>query len=142
MTVQIRELTSEVDLRRAYPVMHELRTHLDEDAYMALLDEMVPRGYRMIALEADGEIAALAGITRAVNLYYGQYIWVFDLITTETGRSKGYGLELLSHIEGMARADGCDTIALSSGHQRLDAHRFYTDKMNMENTGYTFVKKL
>jgi GNAT superfamily N-acetyltransferase len=142
MTVEIRELTTGADLRRAHPVMHELRTHLDEDAYMALLDEMVPRGYRLFALEADGEIAALAGVGKGVNFYYGRYMWVYDLITRETARSKSYGVQLLSHIEELARQEDCETVALSSGLQRLDAHRFYLDKAGFEKMSYTFVKKL
>ncbi|MGH2806581.1 MAG: GNAT family N-acetyltransferase [Actinomycetota bacterium] len=142
MTIEIRELTTDEEFRRAYPVMHELRTHLGEDAYMTLLADMVPRGYRLFALEADGDIAALAGIARRVNFYYLQYIWVFDLITAEKHRSKGYGLRLLSHIEDLARADGCDTVALSSAFHRVDAHRFYREKALYEQTGYGFVKKL
>lgn len=139
-TVVARELTTEDEFRSAYPVMHELRTHLDEDRYMALLLEMVPNGYRLFALEVDDRIVALAGVGRGTNFYYGHYLWVYDLITTEAGRSRGYGGELLRHVEGVAQQEGCETIALSSAHHRLDAHRFYTDRLNYENTGFVFVK--
>lgn len=142
MTTEIRELISEADLRRAHAVMHELRTDLDEDAYMALLGEMVPQGYRLIALEVDGDISALAGIARRVNFYYRRYIWIYDLVTSEVARSQGYGLQLLRHIEELARAEGCDTVALSSGLQRTDAHRFYLDKANYTKASYSFVKNL
>lgn len=140
MTTTARELTTEDEFRSAFLVMNQLRTHLDEDRYMELLAEMVPRGYRLFALEADGGIAALAGVGRGVNFYYGRYLWVYDLITTEDGRSRGYGGELLRHVESVAKEEGCETIALSSAHHRLDAHRFYTDRMDYENSGFTFVK--
>ena len=142
MTIEIRELKTEAEFRRAHAVMHELRTDMDEDTYLEFLDEMVPQGYRMLALEADGEIAALAGIAKRVNFYYRHYIWVYDLITKETERSKSYGLQLLQHIEVIARDEGCETVALSSGLQRLDAHRFYLDKAGFEKASYSFVKKL
>src|SRR5689334_16583407 len=105
--------------------MHELRTHLDEDAYVALLHEMKPEGYRLMALRDEGAIKALAGIAHLTNLYYGRHIWVYDLVTTADGRSRGYGAALLGHVEQMARDLDCDTLALASGLQRLDAHRFY-----------------
>lgn len=142
MTTEVRELTTEEEFRAAYPVMHELRTHLDEDAYMALLSEMVPMGYRLYALEDDGRIVALAGVGAGVNLYYAQYMWVYDLITTETARSRGYGEKLLSHVEEVAKAEGCVTIALSSALFRVDAHRFYTDRMGYDKPGFNFVKAL
>lgn len=140
--MNIRELLSDEDFDAAYPVMHELRDHLDKAKYLELLTEMRKEGYRMIAAEDDGAIVALAGIGTGVNFYYGHYMWVYDLITAESGRSKGYGLALLQHLEEMARAEGCENIALSSAHFRKDAHRFYEDKAAMDNSGYVFVKKL
>ncbi len=141
--MQIVELTTEAELREAYPVMHELRTHLSEDEYLALLAEMRPVGYRMLAVRDDrGRIVALAGIAAQVNFYYGHFIWVFDLITTATARSHGYGEVLMRHIEELARADGRKVIALTSGVQRLDAHRFYEQRIGMERVSYTFKKTL
>ena len=140
--MKIRELLTDEEFDAAYDVMNELRTHLDRSKYLELLAEMRPNGYRMVAVEDGGAIVALAGITTSVNFYYGHYMWVYDLITTETGRSKGYGLALLQHLEQMAYDEGCETIALSSAHRRKDAHRFYEDKGGYTNSGFTFQKAL
>jgi GNAT superfamily N-acetyltransferase len=85
---------------------------------------------------------ALAGIAIRTNFYYGKYLYVYDLVTTESGRSKGYGKALLDAMEVLARAESCDTIALSSGFQRVDAHRFYEDKMGYDRVSYVFKKEL
>ena len=138
----IRELTTDAEFRAAWPVMRELRGHLDESKYLELLAEMRERGYRLIAAHEDDRIVALAGIGRGVNFYFGHYIWVYDLITSEQDRSKGYGLTLLQHVERMARDEGCETLALSSALRRVDAHRFYIDKAAMDKSGYDFVKTL
>lgn len=138
--IRIRELTEEADIRAAFPVMHELRDQLDEETFLELLPEMQTRGYRLIALEEDEKIVALAGIARGTNFYYGRYIWVYDLVTTSAARSRGHGLRLLRHLERLARDEGCDTVALSSGLQRLDAHRFYLDKAGYEKASFTFRK--
>lgn len=140
--MKIRELTTDREFRAAWEVMRELRGHLDEETYMDRVAEMKPSGYRLVAVEEDGRVVALAGIGREKNLYYGRYMWVYDLITTEAARSKGHGLALLRHVEDLAREEGCDVLALSSALHRTDAHRFYLDKVGMEKRSYTFVKEL
>jgi GNAT superfamily N-acetyltransferase len=139
---EFRELVTDDDFRAAFPVMHELRDQLDEADYLDLVAEMRPRGYRLIAAEVDGRIVALAGIGVGVNFYYRRYLWVYDLITSEAERSKGYGLALMEHLEALARSEGCDTLALASALHRTDAHRFYMDKIGMEKPSYTFSKTL
>ena len=140
--VTFRELTTDDELRAAWDVMSELRDHLDEESYMQRATKMKETGYRLIAAEDDGRIVALAGIGSEMNLYYGRYMWVYDLITSKASRSKGLGLALLTYVEDLARQEDCDVLALSSGLHRIDAHRFYLDKAKMEKRSYTFVKDL
>ena len=45
--MDVVELTTEEQWREAFPVMLELRTHLDEDTFVAMLHEMAPQGYRL-----------------------------------------------------------------------------------------------
>ena len=139
--MNIEELTTENELDEAYEVMHELRTAVGREKYHELLNEMRP-DYRLYAVRDNGRIVALAGIGFGTNLYYLRYLWVYDLITTEEARSKGHGKALLDHLEELARKEGCDTLALASGLQRADAHRFYEDKIGMKRMSYTFVKPL
>jgi GNAT superfamily N-acetyltransferase len=140
--MQIVELRKESELRSAYPVMFELRDHLSEDGYMRLLKDMTSAGYRLFALKDQERIVALAGISVGTNFYYGRYMWVYDLITTLSERSKGHGERLLSFLEDLARTEGCDTVALSSALHRKDAHRFYEDRMGYERVSYVFKRPL
>ncbi|MGI8708609.1 MAG: GNAT family N-acetyltransferase [Actinomycetota bacterium] len=136
------ELTSDTDLRRAWPVLAELRSHLDKHAYMQLLGTMRSEGYRLFALDDGAGITALAGVGIGTNFYYGKYLWVYDLVTTEAERSSGRGASLMRDLENFARTEGCDTIALASGLHRKDAHRFYEDRLGYERASYTFRKTL
>jgi GNAT superfamily N-acetyltransferase len=140
-SVEIVELLGE-EVRAAFPLMQELRTPLTEARYAEAVAEMVAEGYRLFALKSDGVAVALAGVSIATNLYYGRYLWVYDLVTTECERSRGYGRRLLQHLEELARQEGCDTIALSSGVQRTDAHRFYEERMGYERASFVFRKEL
>ncbi len=138
----IKELTTEKEWLEAFPVMRELRTHLNEASYLDLLDKMREDGYRLFGLYDHGEMAAVAGIALRTNFYYGNHVFVYDLVTQSTERSKGYGKELLSYIHRFAEVNGCAIVALESGLFRVDAHRFYEVKMGYERFCYSFKKVL
>ena len=140
--IKIEELKEENQWKEAFPVMRQLRTDLTEEAYIQLIKSMVSEGYKMFALFEDDQIAALAGIIQLTNLYYGRHLWVYDLITDERKRSKGYGEKLLSYIEQFGKELGCKTVALSSGLARTEAHRFYEKKMGYTKTSYAFKKEI
>ena len=142
LTLTIRELKDTVQWKKAYLVIKQLRSHLDEEKYLKLIKAMVREGYKMFALFEGENIVAIAGVIKITNLYYGNHIWVYDLITDENKRSKGYGEKLLSYIQQWGKGLGCETMALSSGLSRTDAHRFYEEKMEFDKTSYVFKKEL
>ncbi|HEX2196510.1 MAG TPA: GNAT family N-acetyltransferase [Actinomycetota bacterium] len=139
--MRIVELSGRDDLRRAWPVMRELRGHLSEERWLELMDVMTPDGYRLLALEDDdGTIRALAGIRVSTNLYWGRHVLVDELVTATEARSRGHGRALLGHVEELAAAEGCEMVALSSGLWRHDAHRFYEQHMRFDKVSYCFTK--
>ncbi|WP_245864000.1 GNAT family N-acetyltransferase [Fredinandcohnia onubensis] len=142
MAYEIRELKTSEEWKLAFPVMKQLRTHLNLEEFVALVTDMQPGGYRMFALIDNGKVAAVTGVAQQLNLYYRNHMYVYDLVTDEAGRSKGYGETLLSYIHELGRELGCELVALSSGLQRVDAHRFYEEKMGYERKSYAFVKEL
>lgn len=54
----------------------------------------------------------------------------------------GYGKTLLTFIENRAKENGCGIVALLSGLQRSEAHKFYESKMEFDKTSYVFKKQL
>ncbi|THE12446.1 GNAT family N-acetyltransferase [Bacillus timonensis] len=142
LALEIRELQKVDEWKMAFPVMKQLRTHLTLEEFVNLVKEMQPQGYRLFALFDEGEVVAVTGVAQQLNLYYGKNMYVYDLVTDEAGRSKGYGEALLSYIHELARGLGCGKVALTSGLQRVDAHRFYEEKMGYERKSYAFVREL
>jgi GNAT superfamily N-acetyltransferase len=138
----IVELVTETELREAFPLMKQLRTHLTEETYLDLLAKMKPEGYRLFALRDASEYVALAGVAVRHTLYYGAYVYVFDLVTTQERRSMGYGKQILAFVDAFARREGCNYVTLWSRLERADAHRFYETQAGMEKRGYVFVKPL
>ncbi|OEF98830.1 GNAT family N-acetyltransferase [Vulcanibacillus modesticaldus] len=140
--ITIKEQKNLEDLIDTFPVMNQLRTDLDKDTYLKYLDEMIKQGYKVFALYNDGNIMAVAGVIILTNFYYGRHVWVYDLVTHSDYRSNGYGEILLEFIHKWGEENGCKIVALSSGLERKDAHRFYEKKMGYEKPSYVFKKEL
>lgn len=142
-TLTIKELQSHKEILEAFPVMNQLRTHLDEKTYIDLVTEAKERDmYRLFALYDQGEIVAVTGFKPMITLYYGRFVWVCDLVTDENKRSNGYGERLLSYVHEWAKDNDYESVALSSGLKRTNAHRFYEENMGYDKVSYVFKKPL
>jgi GNAT superfamily N-acetyltransferase len=116
-----------LSLRRCFPVMQQLRPHLTEERYLELVAGMAKTdGYRIAYVEEAGGVAAAAGFRLMTLLYTdGPVLYVDDLVSDGTRRSRGHGNALMRWLVEYARQRGCLELHLDSGVQRFDAHRFY-----------------
>lgn len=123
MTVQLAR--SDEEILRCFPVMQQLRTHLQEGDFVSTIRRQEDGGYRLAYLEDAGAVRAVAGFRVIDNLYSGRMLYVDDLVTDSSVRSRGYGGQMLEWLKEQARDEGCRFLELDSGVQRFDAHRFY-----------------
>ena len=138
----IRLATSDDDLRAAFPVMRQLRPHLDEATFVAQARrQMGAHGWRLAVLSDAERIVACAGFRVGEWLAWGKALYVDDLVTDEHSRSMGHGDALFEWLLETARAEGCGQLHLDSGVQRFAAHRFYLRK-RMDITSHHFAVKL
>jgi GNAT superfamily N-acetyltransferase len=138
LDAEIRHIESIEDVSKAFIILRQLRTHLSLESFTELYFKMNREGYRLVALEIEGEMVAVAGINILTNFYNNKFLLVYDLVTDELQRSSGYGEQLLSYIHEYARGQGCTYVTLESALHRVDAHRFYEDKMNYDKFCYSF----
>lgn len=125
-----------------WPVMHQLRPHLDLEQYITMVARMrETEGYRLAAASVDGKVGAVAGFRIMEMLYCGKILYVDDLVTDQATRSRGLGKALLEWLKEEARRLGCGQIHLDSGLHRLDAHRFY-ERESMPKTAFHFAAKV
>ena len=137
--LHIRELgVSELEL--AFPIINQLRPHRSLEEYIEIVKEMMQTGYQIACLFDGGKVVSFSGFTRLTILAYGDHIWVYDLITDENHRGKGYGKLLMSYIEKLAEEYGLTCVALQSGFQRVDAHRFY-ENIGYDKVSFVFTKE-
>ncbi len=129
MAHTITVATSDLELAQCFPVMQELRPQLLAAEFVARVRRQASSGgYQLAYLAADdaaGGIRALAGFRLSESLSWGKFLYVDDLITTDSARSHGYGEALLHWLVEYARTHHCEQLHLDSGVQRFKAHRFY-----------------
>ncbi len=140
--MQIRIADSDVDIDRCWSVMAELRRHVPREGFVERVRrQQTAAGYHLAFVEDVGEIRAVAGYRVSECLAWGRFLYVDDLVTAVSGRSRGHGRALFEYLVAIARREGCDEFHLDSGVQRFGAHRFYLAR-RMDITSHHFALKL
>jgi ribosomal protein S18 acetylase RimI-like enzyme len=122
----LRDVQTEAELRACYPVMKELRPHLESvDEFVARVKRQNEQGYRILAAWEHGEVVALAGYRLQENLVYGKFLYVDDLIAGEKHRSQRWGAQLLTYLTGYAERADCVKLVLDTALTNALGQRFY-----------------
>ena len=131
MTVEVVAVTDargavvEPDLlSKAESVHRQLRPHLAAN-YSGRMKEVFGSGAEMAVALVDGEVAGVTVFRVIEKTFSGRELYCDDLVTDEHRRSKGVGRALIQYMEKVGRERKCDTLALDSGTQRQQAHKFY-----------------
>jgi GNAT superfamily N-acetyltransferase len=127
-------------LARAERVHRMLRGALPAD-YAEKMKRVFAGGGRMCVAAEDESVVGVAVYRISENTFAGVYLYVDDLVTDETRRSRGVGHTLMAHLERVAKGAGCDTLVLDSGTHRPQAHKFYF-REGMVITSFNFKKSL
>jgi GNAT superfamily N-acetyltransferase len=128
---EVREVTA-ADTARTYAVFCVLREGRSVMATAESFSDWVnhrqrPEGYRVAGAFLTGkpDAVAAAGFRILHQLSKARFLYVDDLVTLPTHRSKGYAGMVFDWLVEEARRQNCEQLHLDSGHQRFDAHRFY-----------------
>jgi len=141
-TSPIRIAKTPKEILRCHPVMRELRPLWQSpEQFVERVQRQQEQGYQLAFVESNGEICAVAGYRFMESLFSGKFLYVDDLVTRESDRSRGFGGELLDWLIEQAREHDCENLELDSGVQRFDAHRFYFSK-RMSISSYHFRIKI
>jgi GNAT superfamily N-acetyltransferase len=121
------------------PVLLELRPHLTAESLTAIYAEGHRQGLRFLAAYDGERCVGVAGWRLVATTNSGRKLYVDDLVTTESARSRGVGHALLTELGRRAAAADCTVLDLDSGVHRSDAHRFYY-RERMRIASYHFVR--
>jgi GNAT superfamily N-acetyltransferase len=126
---------------RCSSVMRELRPHIKALDFAARVLLQQKEGYQLAFLELDGVIRSVAGIRILNLLFSGRTLYIDDLVTHDSDRSRGFGAALFDWLVEYAKDQGCEHLTLDSGVQRFAAHRFYLNR-GMDITSHHFDLEL
>lgn len=126
MDFEITHAKDDEGITATYPVMHQLRPKIGADEYLALMKVMfAEERIKLAYLRHEGEVVCVACYRFVRSLGWGKYLYVDDLVTNDSSRSRGFGKSMFEWLTREAVANGCDQIRLDSALFRHAAHRFY-----------------
>lgn len=140
--LKIRKIT-----KSDYPIICQLINEAlgYENEFIALsvrLDRLTDNGYMTLVAEFDNTVVGFIGfVIMSAYEFEGDYIRILALASDKDYQNIGVGTTLLNAVEKYAMDNGISTIALSSGSERADAHRFYEHR-GYHKYGFGFKKKL
>lgn len=133
--------TTPEQIARCSSVMRELRPRIKAIDFAARVLQQQKEGYQLAYLELDRAVRSVAGFRIFNLLFSGRTLYIDDLVTHESDRSRGFGAALFDWLVEHAKKDGCDHLTLDSGVQRFAAHRFYLNR-GMDISSHHFQLKL
>ncbi|MHC5733599.1 GNAT family N-acetyltransferase [Nostoc sp.] len=139
MSIQLAK--SDFQILGCFPVIFQLRPHLEEAKFVEQVRYQMKEGYQLAFLEVEQQAVAVAGFRISNCLASGKFLYIDDLVVDELKRSHSYGQQLFQWIIEYARNLDCKHLSLDSGVQRFAAHRFYL-MQRMSITSHHFSMEL
>ncbi len=97
---------------------------------------------KILVAESDSRLVGMVSIIFISKLNQtNPELYIPDLVVAKDQRRSGIGKLLMNSCIDMAQKKKCFRLRLESGHQRKEAHRFYT-KLHFEQSALTYTKKL
>ena len=122
----LRHAETDDDLRACWPVMQQLRPHLESaDDFITRVHRQRTQGYRLLAAWQGNTAVALAGYRLQENLVYGRFLYLDDLVADASARGAQWGARLIEAMAHTASEAGCVELVLETGLSNARAQRFY-----------------
>lgn len=130
------------DLERCYPIMKELRKDLSLEDFLYLYEKAHNSdGYEIVGIEDNGRILAVMGYRILYDFVHGKHLYIDDLVSTESQRSRGLGSKLLNFAEELAEKLSCRGLRLCTGVENELGKRFY-ERNGWNPRALAYKKKL
>jgi GNAT superfamily N-acetyltransferase len=124
--VAIEPLVNREDFELYFPLIQELRPHLQYADFLDLYDfAHEADGYELVGLQSNGKPLAVMGYRVLADFLRGHHLYIDDLVTTASARSSGYGARLLQYAEEVARRKGLPSLRLATGIENERGRKFY-----------------
>ena len=124
--VELYYVDQEDDVLACYPLIRQLRSHLDsEQEFLLRWQQQSTQGYNLLTLWHGTQPVGLAGFRVQDNLVHGRFVYVDDLVIDASCRNRGYGKILIERLKAEAKLLGCAKLLLDAAMSNTLGHRFY-----------------
>ena len=127
-------------LAAAESVHRQLRPHLGPD-YLGRMRSVFASGAEMAVAVEGARVLGLTVFRVVEKTFSGRELYCDDLVTDDKQRSGGVGAALIEYMLRVCHERDCDTLALDSGTQRQQAHKFYF-REGLTVNAFHFARKL
>jgi ribosomal protein S18 acetylase RimI-like enzyme len=128
---EVRELRTDEEISAAFPLVVQLRTHLERETFLTTVRAQQAAGYRLYGGFEAGQLVTAAGVRNAQTFSRGPHLFVDDLVTHDTEQEKGHATAMLRWLASDAKSRGLTRIFLDS---RESAIGYY------KQAGFEFIK--
>jgi len=123
-----------------YPIIQQLYdSNFTKEKYESLIKEMIPNGYKQIAIYDTNKLVAVSGYWINTKLYSGRYLEIDNFVVDINHQGKGLGIRLINEIEKIAQKFQVNAIVLDAFSTNFNAHKFYYNQGYVPK-GFHFVK--
>ncbi len=104
----VEQMVAEIDtIRFLYPEM-------TIEKYQKYLNDMIPNGYKQVAVFENNQCVALSGYWYNTKLWTGPYLEIDNFIVHPDYRKKGLGKKITDYIDEKAKELSCTCIVLDA----------------------------
>lgn len=111
-------------LEKSEPCHRQLRPDLAKE-YSSQMLRVFEGGARMVVSVLEDQVVGVAVYRIYENTATGIHMYVDDLVTDQSFRSRGVGKVLLDALATIAQKQKCRAITLDSATHRQQAYKFY-----------------
>lgn len=123
---RLKAVNDESEMPKVYSILKELRPKLSYSDFLSLYEKAhLSNGYEFVVIENENQIVAIMGYRIIFDFVHGKHLYIDDLVTTKSERSRGLGAKLLSYAEDLARQLNCRGLRLCTGVENTQGQRFY-----------------
>ena len=132
------QLKTDDEYIEAFSVLKELDGSLEPSQFISAMHHELSNNVNLFAVVHSGKIVSVAATWILITGLLKKILWIHAFVTTKEHRSKGFGKQLLSGLNKIAKENGCSEI-------RVHAHRekaivFWTKYAGFKKFSQVFMK--
>jgi GNAT superfamily N-acetyltransferase len=139
--MEIRQLETVAEMVAQIETIRFLYPNMTIETYESYLSDMLPNGYKQVAIFENKQCIGLTGYWHNTKLWTGPYLEIDNFIVHPDHRKKGIGKIITDFIDAKAKELSCTCVVLDAFTGNFTAHRFYYNQ-GYEPRGFHFIKTI